>query len=172
MIVNRVVGIDVGLKGALGQMDDGILTKLDDLPIAKIQFGKKERSGMFIEEIVSLFDPGDDPNIRVHVFIERQQCTGEFEKMTKSALANYMEGYGKLQGYISGRGWSLTLVPPVTWIPAVNARPGKDGHIIRFCQLFPKQVHLLKGRAGQAKDGRADAGLITYYGYQQLIGKR
>lgn len=174
-----VIGIDPGQKGAFAKMKNGELLQCADLPIAKFKAGvaskasDKERLHMFIEEIIALCDLDSEPAHEVHFFVERQQYFGEkIEKMTKAALARYFDAYGELRGYIKGRGWSLTLIPPVTWISATRTPGGKDGHIVRAYQVFPRQTNLFKGAKNQPKDGRCDAAMIAYYGHLYLTKGR
>lgn len=164
------VGLDPGRKGAIAILDEHNFVSVHDMPLAEIEFGKKERCRMFTEGVIEILEPYLEQPL--HVLIEKQWSWGEADKMSPTAQFQYADSYGDLKGYFRGRGIATSLVAPKTWQDKVVAIGGKDGHLIRALQLFPKlPPSTLKGSRGALKDGRADALLIAYHGYLTL-GKR
>lgn len=145
------VGIDPGKTGALAIIHPYSGLVVVDMPPPGADLRK-------------FFDSCEDP----HVFIERQQA---MPKQGVSSTFTTGEGYGFLQGILTGLAIPYEVVHPKTWMKGMGIPVGADKseHIKRAEALFPGTA--FTGPRGGPKDGRADAALLAEWGRRQRNGQ-
>ena len=140
---NAVWGIDPGINGALALFfpeDLGI--EIFDMPIMEVKkkktILKQHEAPVFIENVHAM------PNQGV------------------TSMFNFGKGLGILIGVVAGLNYQLTTVQPLAWKKALKVPSGKDGSRERATQLLPASSQKF---ARKKDDGRAEASLISYYGF-------
>jgi len=148
---NIVWGIDPGLNGALALFspeDHGI--EIFDMPIMEV---KKKRT--IVPALVADI-------LRQHpapIFIEQVNA---MPNQGVTSMFNFGKGFGILLGVAAGLQMQVTTVTPLVWKRALKVPSGKDGSRERATQLLPAFAQKF---ARKKDDGRAEASLISYYGF-------
>ena len=148
-----IVGIDIGLKGAIASIDSN---KPKDVMIWDMPLIEKTIDIVELKDIMySLRDS--------HVFVEKAQ---PMPKQGVVSMFNYGKTYGIVLGVLSALEIPYTLVTPQAWKKEVLSSMEKDkvASIIRCQQLYP---HL---KFKKTDHGKAEALLIAYYGETKLRG--
>lgn len=158
-----VIGIDVGISGAISVVEkESVLTSID-MPVLKID--KKNK----LDEVGIVNFLKAWPSL--HIYIEKAQAMpGRGAKCPLCRKApsqgvvstgGYLEGFGVLKGICAGLGRSYTLVHPRSWKCKMMKDMGKEkeASIVRVRQLYP-MVHLPRKK----DHGKADSILIGRYG--------
>jgi crossover junction endodeoxyribonuclease RuvC len=152
----RIVGIDVGLSGAIAILDNqGIPLELIDMPV--IRAVKNE---IDIVEVVAILKR---QNVS-HAFIEK---AGAMPGQGVVSMFRFGYSAGLIQGICAALNIPFTLVIPQRWKKVMlDGMPKEKGSsIIRAKQLFPSLELNLKKSHNQA-----DAILIGLYGLRTLQG--
>ena len=148
---NAVWGIDPGLNGALALLfpeDFGI--EIFDMPIMEVK-KKKTISAALVADILKQHE--------APVFIENVHA---MPNQGVTSMFNFGKGFGILIGVVAGLNYQLTTVQPLAWKKALKVPSGKDGSRERATQLLPASSQKF---ARKKDDGRAEASLISYYGF-------
>ncbi len=164
-----ILGIDVGLDGAVALLCDGLPPQVRDTPTGR---DKKHRIYLVAEmRALLLLEVADatggvvDPT-GIHVFIERVHA---MPGQGVRSMFGMGEGLGLWRGLVVGLGWPLTLVTPQAWQKTMMAgqQRGKDASRARAQELFPSLVSELNLKKHH---GRSDALLIAAHGRLALGG--
>lgn len=155
----NILGIDPGLSGALAVCRDGSCVDVVDVPTVK---AARKGNEVDVATLATLLRDLSDNNPFDHVFIER---VGAMPGQGVSSMFKFGFVAGVLRGLVAGYEVPTTYVTPVSWKRALQVQGGKDASRARASELMPSAaLHW-----GRVKDeGRAEAALIAFYGWQQL----
>jgi len=155
--VKRVIGIDVGLSGAIAVL--GEVNKVYDMPVHEVRVNSKMRKRIDIRQLLSLLRtlyPAD------HVFIEKVNA---MPKEGAAGAFTFGFGCGVVETCVVAAGIPYTYVTPMKWKKAMNCPKEKDAARMRASQLLPDMAEYWKLKK---HDGRAEAALIALYGQQNI----
>ena len=150
----RIIGIDVGLNGAIAMMRGETLTGIFDMPTVTLDRNGKAKRQISIPELIQIlndFQP-EEAYIEKVFAMAGQGVTSVF---------SFGRSLGAIEGVIAARSIKATLITPQTWQKAMGVTGGKDGARARAMELFPHNVDYFKRKKD---DGRADAALIAAWG--------
>ena len=150
----RIIGIDVGLNGAIAMMQGETLTGIVDMPTVSLTRNGKAKRQISIPELVEIiktFQPDEAYCERVFA-MAGQGVTSVF---------SFGRSLGAIEGILGARLIKTTLVTPQIWQKAMGVSGGKDGARARAMEVFPWNVDYFKR---VKDDGRADAALIAAWG--------
>lgn len=150
----RIIGIDVGLNGAIAMMQGETLTGIFDMPTVSLTrngMAKRQISIPELVEIIKTFQPDEAYCERVFA-MSGQGVTSVF---------SFGRSLGAIEGILGARLIKTTLVTPQIWQKAMGVSGGKDGARARAMEVFPWNVDYFKLKK---HDGRADAALIAAWG--------
>jgi crossover junction endodeoxyribonuclease RuvC len=150
----RIIGIDVGLNGAIAMMRGETLTGIFDMPTVTLDRNGKAKRQISIPELIAIlndFQPEE-------AFIERVFARSG---QGVTSVFSFGRSLGAIEGVIAARSIKTTLVLPQIWQKAMGVTGGKDGARARAMELFPYNVDYFKRKKD---DGRADAALIACWG--------
>lgn len=161
-----IIGIDPGNTGAIAYKDDFGCYGVYEMPI--MAMGKKGKKNQLnpteVMQILRkiLLDHKEHLLVQCEVIVYLEQVHS-MPVSSAASMFNFGMGYGILQGVLSAMGLSYKFVPPQTWKKHFGLlRTDKDLARTLAIQQFPNINFSRK------KDiGKADAMLITEYGYQQ-----
>jgi hypothetical protein len=160
-----VVGVDIGLKGAIAVMDnDRAIRAVADAPI--IRGGKNKRDLMDIDGMVEVLSGYADADL-----IVLEQSSTRPHQSAQSGLKTGF-GAGLWVGACSALRATYVSVRPQQWQRSVLAgQPGEGkeraiGYVQRRWPSAP-----IYGPRGAVKDGRCDAICIAEYGILTLEGQ-
>lgn len=152
------VGIDPGLRGAVGIVDaDGALVAVHDTPTLALRIARGTRHDYDVPGMCALLQPYTDQH--AHVVIEASQAMpGQGTRSTWTTGC----GYGLWLGILAALQLPYTTVRPVVWKKAFSLGKDKEQARLRAQQLFPGADLRHK------KDhGRAEALLLAWYACRQ-----
>ncbi len=170
-----IIGIDPGLKGAIGCLSNN-LKCVSDMPTLTIE-GKRTKSrktGIITVKkkniynivevkrlLISYKNHASQVNDTIEVWLEKSQPMPDQGGVSNF---NYGFGFGVLQTVCTCIEIPFNLVHPVTWKKKIMFGQGKekDASVYKAQQLFPTLEFL--GPRGGKLDGRAEAMLIAEYG--------
>lgn len=158
-----ILGIDVGLSGALAfRWEDGEL-RVVDTPTLTIERGRKTKREMDLSRLATMLEDHRDKHPgEIHAYVEQ---VGAMPGQGVTSMFAFGKSYGVVLGALAALQVPYTLVHPAMWKRAMQVPQGKDGARQRASQLLP-------GSADQwplKKDhNRAEAALIAEYGWRQL----
>jgi len=148
--VTRVLGIDVGLHGALALLIDGRLDAVADMPFIKTRVRGEISEGHLAQLVRSM-----SPDV---AWIERVSA------MPKQGIAsafNFGTSYGIPRGVCAALGVPIFLVSPAEWKREFRLRADKQQSRVMASRMWPDMaVHFSRIR----DDGRAEAALIAAFG--------
>ena len=161
------IGIDPGLNGAVGVINDGPILGGPPTPLCPIVYdtptvlveGEKTKRKYLTTAMAFLLEPFKD---REDVLVVLESV----HSMPRQGVASsftFGQGLGMWQGIIAAYKLSLEMPSPQRWKKAIMADQGKEKEAARFkaMQLFPSIATEFK----RAKDdGRAEAILLAEYG--------
>jgi len=150
----KIIGIDVGLNGAIAMMRGETLTGIVDMPTVSLTRNGKAKRQISIPELIAILDefkPEEAYCERVYA-MSGQGVTSVF---------SFGRSLGAIEGVLAARLIKTTLVTPQIWQKAMGVSGGKDGARARAMELFPWNVDYFKRKKD---DGRADAALIACWG--------
>lgn len=176
------IGVDPGLLGAFAFFDeeDPIDCLFEDMPYLARKRGKKERKqvieSMILDTLQVPLDAGLKPwecyGIVEDVWGFKPEDHGDGSSARSvSAEFNFGMGYGAIKTAFLAKQIPHEFVAPGTWQKGVRAGGGKSMNIIRCQQLIPK-ANLIKPGCRKPSDGRADAALMAYWGYLNVIRRK
>ena len=150
----RIIGIDVGLSGAIAMMQGETLTGIVDMPTVSLTRNGKAKRQISIPELIAIIDEfkADEAYIEKVFAMAGQGVTSVF---------SFGRSLGAIEGVIAARSIKATLITPQTWQKAMGVSGGKDGARARAMEVFPWNVDYFKR---VKDDGRADAALIAAWG--------
>lgn len=150
----RIIGVDVGLDGAIAMMNGTDLIKVLDMPTVTLDRNGKAKRQISIPELIEIIDEfkPEEAYIEKVFAMSGQGVTSVF---------SFGRSLGAIEGVIAARSIKSTLVTPQTWQKAMGVSGGKDGARARAMELFPYQMDFFKRKKD---DGRADAALIACWG--------
>ena len=150
----RIIGVDVGLDGAIAMMNGTDLIKVLDMPTVTLDRNGKAKRQISIPELIEIIDEfkPEEAYIEKVFAMSGQGVTSVF---------SFARSLGAIEGVIAARSIKSTLVTPQTWQKAMGVSGGKDGARARAMELFPYQMDFFKRKKD---DGRADAALIACWG--------
>ena len=155
--MSYIIGIDIGLDGAIAVFNDGKLVSIHDMPTLTIESNKKAKRQIAAGDLAYLLC---EPEID-HAYVERPASR---PGQSVVAMFNFGRSLGVVQGVLAALQIPVTYVAPATWIKAIGKPAGKDGSRHRAMELFPDQLDLFKR---VKDDGRAEAALIATWGMQK-----
>jgi hypothetical protein len=172
-VTQRVVGIDVGLSGALCLVDTGGVRACVDMPVVllggKGHVKRKIAAGDVAVILRALTDGYRDETM---VVIEKQQ---PFGIEGRASLASLMHSYGVLEGVCSGLGLHAQHVIPERWKAFFGLRKIKAQSIEKVQQYYhhtdlgiDQALQRLSPITLRKHDGRAEACLLALYGWNVL----
>lgn len=149
--MNGILGVDVGLSGALALYRDGRWLLLD-MPIA----GDAKRHEINGPELCRWLRE----QAPAHAYVEYAAAR---PGQGVSSMFKFGVSYGATKMALAACGIPYTIVTPAKWKPAVGVPTGadKEASRLRALQLFPDQAASLARKKDHA---RADAMLIAHYG--------
>jgi crossover junction endodeoxyribonuclease RuvC len=155
------LGIDPGITGAVGLVNEHALLFVGDLPIHTVAVGTKTRSELDLaglrEMLMQLTLQGID-----HVILEQVGT-----RPGEGRVSAFKFGYttGAITGLVAGLQLPYTTIRPQQWQKLVGCGPSPDEARRRCTQLYPTAAsHLtLKKHAG-----RADSLLLAHAGLLSL----
>jgi len=156
-----VAGIDPGLKGAIGLVQDK-KAKVFPMPTLKLTKSKKTIDEQALREYFVKYKVK-------HVYIEKVSAR---PGQGVTSMFNFGAGWGLIRGICVGLGLSYTLVHPKTWKKVIckDMPSSKDVSIIIAKRIWPNVSLLPTERSKKDSDGMADALCIAEYGRRTLIG--
>ena len=150
----RVLGIDVGLNGAIAVVEGDQLIEVHDMPTFSMERNGKNKRMVNAAELARLIrqaSPGC-------AYLERLNA---MPGQGVTSMFSMGQSLGVVLGILAALDIPTTTIPPRTWQRALDVPQGKDGSRYRAAQLFPARAELFK----RVKDnGRSDAALIAVYG--------
>ena len=155
-----ILGIDPGLKGAIAQYDGYELVTLE-MPIKK-----STSRGYEIDWTMLNLDWKSNFFYAECVFLE--QVSSRPGEGVSSAF-KFGTVYGGLQAMAASMSIPVTRVTPRTWKKYFGLGPDKKEAVDHAVSLFSDYKELFYGPRGGLKDGVAEAALIAFYGYSQLM---
>lgn len=154
-----ILGVDVGLNGAMAFLLDGRLVNVEDLPVVDVKHGAKSRK----ELSAALFhDRLLDSEIRIdHAILEDVNAFG----MGRTSAYRFGMNVGTIVGVLTACGIRIETVTPGKWKKAMGL--GSDKALSRGMAIkcWPDQSHYF---ARVKDDGRAEAALLAEYSRRQL----
>ena len=150
----RIIGIDVGLNGAIAMLNGESLHDVVDMPTVSLTRNGKAKRQISIPELIQILDnfKPDEAYIEKVFAMAGQGVTSVF---------SFGRSLGAIEGVIAARSIKATLITPQTWQKAMGVTGGKDGARARAMELFPYNVDYFKRKKD---DGRADSALIACWG--------
>lgn len=158
-----VIGVDVGLSGAIAAVRGVELLRLVDMPVVTVQRTHQTRREYLVPELADTLRSllaSVHGATEVRAFVERQQA---MPKQGSTSGFRLGVGFGIVRGVLGSLRIPVEIVEPSAWKRAVGLPKGADkGASIELAsRLFPD--------ADVARqDGRADALLIARFGQQRL----
>jgi crossover junction endodeoxyribonuclease RuvC len=153
----RVLGIDIGLDGAIALIENGDLLEVHDMPTVTLERNNKSKRMVNAAELARLVRqaaPGC-------AYLERLNA---MPGQGVTSMFSMGQSLGVVLGILAALDIPTTTIPPRTWQRALDVPQGKDGSRYRAAQLFPAHAELFK----RVKDnGRSDSALIAAYGARQ-----
>jgi crossover junction endodeoxyribonuclease RuvC len=149
-----ILGIDIGLTGALAIVDEHRVVFVDDIPIFVIKHGKTTKKELDLGGLRGVMAAHSYD----HVFIEE---VGTRPGEGRVSAHTFGKTAGRIEGLVVGLGRPYSMVRPQVWQRTVRCGPSPDEARKRAGQLYPDAVpHLVRKK----DDGRADAILIARTG--------
>lgn len=153
----RVLGIDVGLNGAIALVDGNQLLEVHDMPTVSLERNNKTKR-MVNAQALSLIIRGSKADA---AYLERLNA---MPGQGVTSMFSMGQSLGVVLGVLAACEVPTTTIPPRTWQKALDVPQGKDGSRYRAAQLYPESAELFKR---VKDDGRSDAALIATYGAKQ-----
>lgn len=153
----RVLGIDVGLNGAIALIVDGDLHEIHDMPTVTLERNNKTKR-MVNAQALSLIIRGAKADA---AYLERLNA---MPGQGVTSMFSMGQSLGVVLGILAACEVPTTTIPPRTWQKALDVPQGKDGSRYRAAQLFPEHADMF---SRVKDDGRSDAVLIAAYGVKQ-----
>ena len=153
----RVLGIDVGLNGAIALVEDGQLLEVHDMPTVSLERNNKTKRMVNAQALALIIRRAKADA----AYLERLNA---MPGQGVTSMFSMGQSLGVVLGVLAACEVPTTTIPPRTWQKALDVPQGKDGSRYRAAQLFPESADLFKR---VKDDGRSDAALIAAYGARQ-----
>lgn len=154
---DTVVGVDVGLKGALA-FYDGYELLIYDMPVK--ENGKNKRIDcQILNEIIFHQHSTID-----HFMIENVNAFN----MGRTSAFNFGWNCGVVEALAEAHGLKYKYVTPHVWKNALDCPTDKNEAMDRASQLMPSYKH---NWPLKKHDGRAEAAMIALYGWNKKFNK-
>jgi len=153
----RVLGIDVGLNGAIAIVEGDRLIEVRDMPTFTVERGGKNKRMVNAAELARLIRQSAPAS----AYLERLSA---MPGQGVTSMFSMGQSLGVVLGILAALDIPTTTIPPRTWQRALDVPQGKDGSRYRAAQLFPSHAAQF---ARVKDDGRSDAVLIAAYGARQ-----
>lgn len=153
----KILGIDVGLNGAIALIEDGKLLEVHDMPTLSLERNNKTKRMVNAHTLHAIIrDAKADA-----AYLERLNA---MPGQGVTSMFSMGQSLGVVLGVLAACEVPTTTIPPRTWQKALDVPQGKDGSRYRAAQLFPDAAGMF---ARVKDDGRSDAALIALYGAKQ-----
>lgn len=161
-MTSRVIGIDVGLSGALALLGESGLIDVQDMPTMLKGAGsgkvKNEVNPAALSEVLRAYADGHADDVLVVI--------EQVSSMPGQGVASMMslgDSRGCVRGVVAARGYPIEWLSPVKWKKHYGI--GSDKELARA-----KAINLYPGAdlARKCDHGRAEAILIARYGWELL----
>lgn len=155
--MTTILGIDPGMGGALA-FYDGSEMIVHDMPTYEITKGKSKRRKLDVYNLIQILKNDFD-----HALIEQvwaQPGNGA------AAAFTFGWGCGAIDALVQNSQVPYSYITPAHWKKETHTPKDKDGARMRASQLMPKFAHNWDRKKD---DGRAEAALIAYYGFREMI---
>ena len=153
----RVLGIDVGLNGAIALVEDGQLLEVHDMPTVSLERNNKTKRMVNAQALALIIRRAKADA----AYLERLNA---MPGQGVTSMFSMGQSLGVVLGVLAACEVPTTTIPPRTWQKALDVPQGKDGSRYRAAQLFPESAEMFKR---VKDDGRSDATLIAAYGAKQ-----
>jgi crossover junction endodeoxyribonuclease RuvC len=153
----RVLGIDVGLNGAIALTDGSKLLELHDMPTLSLERNNKTKRMVNAHTLHTIIRAAKADA----AYLERLNA---MPGQGVTSMFSMGQSLGVVLGVLAACEVPTTTIPPRTWQKALDVPQGKDGSRYRAAQLFPDEAGMF---ARVKDDGRSDAALIALYGAKQ-----
>lgn len=150
----RVLGIDVGLNGAIAIVEGDQLIEVHDMPTFSMERNGKNKRMVNAAELARLIRQSAAGS----AYLERLNA---MPGQGVTSMFSMGQSLGVVLGILAALDIATTTIPPRTWQKALDVPQGKDGSRYRAAQLFPAHAAQF---ARVKDDGRSDAALIAAYG--------
>lgn len=164
--MTAILGIDVGLDGALVLMRDGQIIAVRVMPTLRLKRGGKNKREIDPAVLCDWIERHDSGGEIAHAYIEQ---AGAMPGQGTSSVFAFGRSYGIILGVLAAFAIPVTVVHPARWKKALAVPAAKDGARARASELMPPHAHLWAPQRGELNAvqaaGVAEAGLIAYYGH-------
>lgn len=151
--MKTILGIDPGMNGAIA-FYDGDELMIRDMPVfARNKTKRVDASAL--HRFATEFKAD-------HAYIEQVNAFG----MGASSAMNFGWTCGAIEACVAAANIPFTYVTPQKWKKALQCPKDKDGARMRATQLLPTHY---ENWPLKKHDGRAEAALIAYYGFNYLF---
>lgn len=150
----RVLGIDVGLNGAIAIVEGDQLIEVHDMPTFSMERNGKNKRMVNAAELARFIRQSAAGS----AYLERLNA---MPGQGVTSMFSMGQSLGVVLGILAALDIPTTTIPPRTWQKALDVPQGKDGSRYRAAQLFPAHAAQF---ARVKDDGRSDAALIAAYG--------
>ncbi len=153
----RVLGIDVGLNGAIALIESGKLLEVHDMPTVTLERNNKTKRMVNAQALCAVIRGAKADA----AYLERLNA---MPGQGVTSMFSMGQSLGVVLGILAAFEIPTTTIPPRTWQKALDVPQGKDGSRYRADQLFPERADMF---SRVKDDGRSDAALIAAYGAKQ-----
>ena len=154
-----ILGIDVGISGAVALLDGGKLVSVHDMPTVSVTVGGKKKRRIDARALYELLQ-----------FEKLQHAFIEIVNARPNQGVSSMFAFGQASGIAEAIAWVMTPdvtgVRPQTWKKHFNLGHDKVSSRDLASQLWPDQADRFKRGKD---DGRAEAALIGLWGHQCIL---
>jgi crossover junction endodeoxyribonuclease RuvC len=161
-MTTRVIGIDVGLSGAIAAVGEGGLVGCEDIPTMLKGAGggkvKNEVNPAALSEILRRYCEGHGGDVLVVI-----EQVGSMPGQGVASMMSLGDSKGCIRGVVAARGLPIEWVSPVKWKKHYGIGADKELARAKAINLYPAASLVRK-----ADHGRAEAILIARYGWDVL----
>lgn len=158
MNLQRVLGIDPGLGGALALIADGYVQEVIDMPIQAKAFGSGNQ--VHVPKLLSVLMVVDP----TFVVIERSQpMQGQGKRQSPAGAFSMGDSFGSLRACVESLTLPCVYVPATTWktqLGLAGKRKNADAPITLATQLYPNSERWLQRKKDH---DRAEAILLAHW---------
>jgi len=152
-VLNNILGVDVGMSGALSFYDGDELMIYDMPTFPRNKTKRVDCHTLF--KIISDNKPD-------HAYVEQVNAFS----MGATGAYNFGWSCGVIEAVLASCGIPFTYVTPQVWKKEMACPKDKDASRMRASQLFPQFTHNWERKKD---DGRAESALIALFGYNKII---
>lgn len=155
----NIIGVDVGLSGAVSLIQDGELLWSSEMPTVSVERNGKKKRDVDYAILGGLLRRGMEWDSLA--FVEK---TGSMPGQGLSSTYAFGKSTGAVLGALGALGWRIQEVPPQRWKKHFGL-VGKDKDQARILAIkkFPNLANIF---AKKKSIGLADASLIALYGWE------